>query len=267
MAMPTWSEQLRALRQRRGLASVELASRAGISFESIKSYEAGRRRPKREQLARVLACLAADGQSRNLIFTAAGFAPDLPIGRFAEPNMSETQAVRLVNGRPCPAFLLNYRAEVVAVNPPGRKLFGLPSARPSRRRPETLTIAARHAIAERCENWETVVAQTIRIFKSGEPAEGALSAPSPAFAPVLEAIAAGHPARMKRLSELWESTPPWQDRWTGQAYPVIWMTGPRSRIRFDCLMSCLNTELGLFMHNYMPADAKSYQALEKLLAG
>ena len=265
--MPTWSAELRALRQRRGLTPAELAARAAISAESIRSYEMGRRRPTRTQLARVLDSLVADRQSRNLIFTGAGFAPDLPVGRFAEPNLPQPQAVRLVAERPNPTFLLNHRAEVVEANAPGRKLLGLPSGRRSRRNRDALTAAARRALAERCENWESVAIQMIRILKASDPEDRSLIPPGPSFAAALDEITAGDPARMERLAELWEATPEWRERWTGQAYPFIWKAGPRSHIQFDCLVSCLNTELGLFMHNFVPADARSYHALEKLLAG
>jgi transcriptional regulator with XRE-family HTH domain len=264
--MPRWNEALRALRRRRGLASRELASRIGISFESIRSYETARRRPPRAQLARILDCLAADRPSRNLIFTGAGFAPDTPIGRFVEPDMPPLEAVRLVDRRPAPALLLDFRADVVAGNAPARKLFGLPSGRAPRRNVHALTVAASHAFAEGCENWEAVAVQTIRIIKaSGVAAE--TDEDAGALPPGIEALAGGQSARLHRFAELWAATPPRRDRLTGHAYPVIWRAGARSRIHLDCLMSCVNTDLGLFVHEYIPTDAKSHRALEKLLAG
>ena len=79
------------------------------------------------------------------------------------------------------------------------------------------------------------------------------------------AIAAGNPALVKRFSELWQSTPAWQERWTGASYRVIWKASARSKIRFDCVIDCVNTEQGLYVHNCIPADARSYRTLEKLL--
>jgi hypothetical protein len=172
-----------------------------------------------------------------------------------------------VHRRSCPAILLNHRTEVLAVNSAGCKLFDVSPARQSRRGAAALTIAMRRAIAERCDNWETVATHLICMFKAGEPSGGSPNVPSPGLAPALQLIAADHPARVKQFAELWQSTAPRQDRWTGQAFPLVWRANARSRIRFDCLVSCLNTEVGLFMHNYSPADAKSHRVLEKLLAG
>ena len=45
-----WRHKLREVRQRIGISQREIAERAGLSRESIRAYETGRRRPMRTGL-------------------------------------------------------------------------------------------------------------------------------------------------------------------------------------------------------------------------
>src|SRR4029079_12956032 len=102
--MADWNLQLQAVRKRAGMSRALLARRAGISAESLRSYEMSRRHPGRDCLARLLACLGADELSRNLIFAGPGYAPDAPVPRVREPSLSLREAARLVRARTLPTF-------------------------------------------------------------------------------------------------------------------------------------------------------------------
>lgn len=264
--MRTWYEHLRDLRRSRHLAPSELATCSGISRDSIRSYESGRRRPSQQRLSRLLGCLGADGQTRNIILTYAGFAPDSARGRYAEPNLSEKEAVALLGRRPWPAFLLNHRADVLAGNAAGRRFLGLPRVNEHPRRESVLNLATRRALATRCLNWDEAVVALIGEFKAGNPGAESLDTSGSAFARLLDAVCAGDPSLAGKFTRLWATTPAWEGGFTRQSYETIWKAGRGGRIRLRCVISCVNADVGLYVHDWHPADAASHRSLEQVLA-
>lgn len=264
--MSDWNKQLRTARERLGITREALADRVGLSPDSLRSYELGRRRPRPEHLSDMLKCLEVDKASRDRILADAGFAGETPIDRFLEPNVPTKEAVRIISERPLPAFLLNSRTEILAVSGAAWKLAGLADLGLKPRVPRSLlTQATRRALATRVANWEQLAVRLIAAFKAGVPEEQSLETPGPYLDSVLKQLCAGDPALIKRFAELWELTPPFEGRMTAATYPTIWRA-PGGEIRFNCFIGCLNTEVGLYAHTWVPADAKSHLLLEKLLA-
>jgi transcriptional regulator with XRE-family HTH domain len=264
--MPDWNAQLRAARESLGISRQSLADLSGQSFESLRSYELGRRRPTREHLLSLLKSMKLDQPSRNLILTSAGFATEGPVERFPEPNVPTNEASELVRGRPLPTFLLNQRAEVLALSNSAWRLVELPDleSNPTARR-SVLTVATRRALASRAENWDEIVTGMIQVFKVGVPEEPDLDAPGLYLKAILKQLTAGDAALATRFVELWQTAPAFEGRLTGLMYPCVWKA-PVGTIRFNCLISCLNTAVGLYAHTWIPADAKSHLRLEQLLA-
>ncbi len=52
---------------------------------------------------------------------------------------------------------------------------------------------------------------------------------------------------------------------TGHMYTSIW-SAPGGAIHFTVFIGCLNTEVGLYAHTMVPADAQSHLLLDELLA-
>jgi transcriptional regulator with XRE-family HTH domain len=263
--MTPWGVQFRQLRLSRGLSSADLSSLSGTSHGSIKSYEMGRRRPTREHLSRLLECLEADEPSRTAVFAAAGFAPDFEVGRYTERGLTRRDADLIVRQRPWPTLLIS-GANVIGANRVARKLLRLPADGSRARSSYALTAATRRAVGRSCENWDELVAGTIGAFKAAQPGEALLGAPSPAFAPLFNEYCAGDPVLLERFARLWATTPAFEPAYAGRGYGVIWRATGRARIRFEAIINCVNTVTGLYIHNWVPVDAKSHQLLEKLLA-
>lgn len=59
--MPT-GEKIKALRKQSGLSQVELAAKAGIAVNSLRLYEAGKREPKIDAVARLADALGVSKQ-------------------------------------------------------------------------------------------------------------------------------------------------------------------------------------------------------------
>ena len=266
-AMDAWFDQLRSIRERRGMSRQELAERSGLSAHSLRSYELGRRRPTREHLREILNCLDADQRARNAILAGAGLAPEAPIDHFREPNIPPREAVRLIRRRPLPAVLLNDRTEVLAVSGAGWRLHGMPDyeANPPRNR-NTLTDIIFRVTAARVLNWDEVIGQILGFFKASLPDDHFIDSSGPPIATIVKKLAAADPSMWARLVKLWDTTPPFRGRMTGHMYPSVWSV-PGGTIRFNVFVGCLNTEVGLYAHTMVPADAQSHLLLDELLAG
>ena len=265
--MDAWYDLLRRVRERRGMSRQELAERCGLSTHSLRSYELGRRRPTRGHLLDLLKCLKAGERSRNIILAGAGLAPDAPVERFREPNVPLKEAVQLIRRRPLPAFLLDDRAEIIAISGAAWRLLDLPQYehRPPRR-PGALSELTFRVAASRVVNWDVVMGQTIQFFKAGLPDDTTAMASGSLANRTLMRVAAGDPKLMSRFADLWQRTPPFRGRMTGHMFPSIWRF-PGGDIHFNVFIGCLNTEVGLYAHTMVPADAKSHQLLERVLRG
>ncbi len=264
-AMDAWNDELRGIRERRGVSRQELAERCGLSAHTLRSYELGRRHPTRGHLLELLKCLKADERSRNIILAGAGLAPDAPVERFREPNIPPRDAVRLIQRRPLPAVLLNDRTEVLAVSGAAWRLFGMPEyeSNPPRTR-SALTEVTFRVTAARVVNWDELIGQILQFFKASLPDNRSIDSAGPPISTIVRKLTADT-EQWARLVELWRTTPPFRGRMTGYMYPCVW-SGPGGAIRFNVFVGCLNTEVGLYAHSMVPADAQSHLLLDELLA-
>ena len=265
VTMESWNIELRALRENRGMSREELARRCGFSADSLRSYELGRRRPTRARLIDLLKCLEAGERERNAIVAGAGLLPEAPIDRFREPNVPLKEAIALIRRRPLPAFLLNERAEVLAVSEAAWRLLGMRERGQRPRRRSALSGIAFHLAASRLVNWDEMMRELIQIFKAGLAGDPSIDVAGPPISTTVKKLAADDPARWARFVALWEKTPPFRGRMTGHMYNCVWR-GEGGTIRLTCFIGCLNTEVGLYAHTMVPADAKSHRLLERLIA-
>jgi len=248
------------------MSRIEVAGRCGLSAHSLRSYEVGRRRPTRSHLLRLLRCLEAGDHDRNAILASAGLAPEAPIDRFREPNVPLREAVRMTRSRPLPAVLLNDRTEVLAISGAAWRLFGMPEyeANPPKHR-GALTELATRAVAARVQNWDEAIGQVLQFAKAGLPRDRAVDDVNSPIAATVKKLAADDPAMWKRFVDLWRVTRPFRGRMAGHIYSSVWNV-PGGAIRFNVFIGCLNTEVGLYIHAMVPADAQSHVLLEEVLA-
>lgn len=263
--MQAWNLELRTLRKSAGLTVGELARLAHMSEASVRAYELGRRHPTREHLLRLLTCLRVDVQSRSRVLVRAGYAPDIAFDRFAEPNLPVNEAIRVTQERAWPTFLINRRTEILGLSAPARALVGLPDVLVApRERRSVLTVATRHAIATMAENWDQIVTGMVALFKAGVPDDADLGNSGPYLSSLVDELTTGDRSLMSRFVRIWNSTGPFAGRITGTAYSCTWKSGD-GPIRLNCIVSCLNTELGLYLHAWIPADSLSHRRLEMLM--
>jgi transcriptional regulator with XRE-family HTH domain len=110
---------LREWRQRRRLSQLELACRADISTKHLSFVETGRAAPSRDMVLHLAECLLVPLRERNLLLTAAGFAPVYQDRSLTDPALDAArQAVDLVLGghEPYPALAIDRHWTIVASN-------------------------------------------------------------------------------------------------------------------------------------------------------
>ncbi len=123
-----WSQRLQAARKALNISRVELATRAGMSAQTVKAYELGLRRPSRLLLTALLDTLKLDRSVRNEVLEAVGFAPD---GRLLGPDRAPNyvfttdEALEHIEALPWPAFVFNDVIEVVVANKMAQQIWGV----------------------------------------------------------------------------------------------------------------------------------------------
>ncbi len=264
---PEWARLLKASRQRLGLSQAELGQFAGLSGETVRAYETGRRKPTGRSLKSMLDGLKLDRSSRNAILLAAGFAPDGISLRPSDPSLyyGVEEAEEELERYDWPAFVLNEMTEVVAANRLVQRLWGVDLRReftdPVER--NLLSVASNPRFADRCANWDEAVTTIIAGFKGHTRGPESYDNPSPYFAAVLERFLEGAPEYVARFLQLWDSTEPVKLKihWF---YPVVWDEPGIGVMHFRCLVCAGNEADGLSFNHWVPADAASWEALENL---
>jgi transcriptional regulator with XRE-family HTH domain len=265
-----WRTMLRATRRMLSLTQRELAGRAGMSVEAVRAYEDGRRNPSREHLGRLLSALEVDRAWRNRLLLAAGFAPD---GMEQRPaNIDEwwftvEEAKEEIERYHWPSFVLAERGEVTWANAAAQGLWGVDMTTefldPIER--NLLSVATMPRFADRCANWDEAVATLLWMFKAYHRGAENPEDPSPYFAAVLQRFMEGDPKYVAMFGELWERATDAYPAKIRLDYPIVWEQPGVGTLRFKCIVSTMNEPDGISVHDWIPADAATWEALGRVV--
>ncbi len=263
-----WRRQLRSARKMLGLNLRAVAARAGLSYETVRGYENGRRTPRRESFVLVLDAMGLGHVERRLLMASAGFAPEDRGARSpGETWYSADEAVEETRRFRWPAFVLDEFARVVGANDAAQRLWGVdlrhefldPVAR------NLLSVASDPRFAERCVNWDEAIGAIVAVFKAHDWAPARIESPPPYFGAVLERFLQGDPAYVARFAEIWQAAPDvWQKkaRWT---YPVVWQQPGVGVMRFEAITTSASDVEGLAFNDWIPLDAATWDALGRMM--
>lgn len=115
----TFGAHLREWRQRRRMSQLDLALDAEISARHLSFVETGRSQPSRDMVLRLAERLDVPLRDRNVMLSAAGFAPVFPERRLDDPAMQTARrAVDLVlkGHEPYPALAIDRHWTMLAAN-------------------------------------------------------------------------------------------------------------------------------------------------------
>ena len=124
----TFGTQLRGWRQRRRLSQLDLAADASVSTRHLSFVETGRAMPSREMVLRLANRLDVPLRERNVLLTAAGFAPMYAERGLDDPALrAAREAVEqiLKAHEPYPALAVDRHWNMVSHNAAALPLFGL----------------------------------------------------------------------------------------------------------------------------------------------
>lgn len=110
---------LREWRQRRRLSQLALAGEANISTKHLSFVETGRALPSREMLLDLTEHLNVPMRERNVLLTAAGYAPVFAERSLENPALTEARRVVelvLAGHEPYPALAIDRHWTLVAAN-------------------------------------------------------------------------------------------------------------------------------------------------------
>jgi transcriptional regulator with XRE-family HTH domain len=111
---------LRDWRRRRSMSQLDLACDADISTKHLSFLETGRSRPSRQMLLHLAACLDVPLRERNVLLSAAGFAPVFQERAFSAPALGLIRRnVEIVLQAHCPnpALAVDRHWVMLAANP------------------------------------------------------------------------------------------------------------------------------------------------------
>lgn len=266
--MDEWSAILRRARSAVGMSRRELAEVAGVSPQTVKSYELGLRHPSRPLLEAILDALQTDRRLRNEILVQAGFAPD---GERLGPRNSDymytmEEAQVLIDELPWPAHVNSELMEVLAANELAERVWGVDLAHelttPLER--NMMTVATVPRFADRIKNWEEMVSVGIGVLKGHH--RGAVPMPESAtayFAAVMERVYAGDPRYLHRLLGMWDRVPPRAPkvRWF---YPIVWDHQAVGELRFLVSVAMAHEPTGVMFNDWIPLDGATWDRLARL---
>ena len=264
--MGEWFSLLVAARQRLGLSQAELAERAHISLAAVKAYEQGKRHPSRPYLIAMLDGMKLEVMTRNDILEAAGYASDAGV---VVPGLEGLQfstegAQAEVDRVAWPAFVLNEMSEIVVANDAMLRVWNVNLADyPTIGDRSMLSFVSDPRFADRIANWDEAVGTIASVFKGHFRGGENLEDPSPVFRTMLEKFLAGDPAYVARFLQLWQvvEPAPYLMRWH---YRVVWERADAGRMEFDCVVSNCNQHEGWSFNDWVPVDAASWTALQRV---
>jgi len=265
-----WRRDLRAARHNAGLTLEKLAERCGLSYEAVRGYENGRRRPTRKSLRKVLDALELSAADAALIIERAGFSPDQPIFSIASQpgyhfKLEELQPY--IATLEWPAFVVDDGYRLIAVNRVAERLWGYRHAAELRKAPKdrrTLwSVASQHRFAEKIRNLEDVVRVAAARYKGGL-GRGLSFERSPADVNVvLQSLNLPDQDRLKRMSQIYSRTKPAPPRvrWD---YHIEWEAPDVGLMRFHVVVTPANEPTGYGFNDWIPVDAASWERLTRL---
>ncbi|MGH7622527.1 MAG: helix-turn-helix domain-containing protein [Gemmatimonadaceae bacterium] len=262
-----WRSSLREHRIARRISQPEIARRAGLSVSAVKGYEGGQRHPSSDALMAIIDAIGLPFEDANRIRAGAGYVIDLR-AILNERYASNHDALREeVEHYAWPVFVTNQASDVLFANRAFRLVVGLES-RPQPIAEKRFNILARASdpeFADRVLNWDQVMTFIIGLAKAETRFEQNLERPGSFVRDAVTSFLNGNPDYIRRLLMLWEAAPP-IPHGTRFHYDLQWRHEDGGVLHFGCSMTVADIWDELMWHDWVPADAESWTALQEMQA-
>lgn len=262
--MARWSEQLQQARRAAGLSRRALAARAGVSAETVASYEYARRAPTTKTLHKLTRGIGCDAATTNEILCAAGLDPEPEDPRLRQMRRRWTGPASLddiVNGYTWPCLVLNDHFEITGWNNAAVRVaerdFAI--ADPTPRERNMMRIAADPYFRERSVNWKEIVGFLMGLVKVDMPNPNDTREYGEYFAAVIKDIAREFPSSLPDLMQLWGAATPFHGQ--RNIYYPRWRPSDGAELRFNAVVTTWSDFDALHANDWQPADAATWEWL------
>ncbi len=257
LAKPEWFFLLREQRQRRRVSRKALALECGLSEETVRAYEFGRRGPRRETLEKILAVLSLGRAEERSIMQSAGFSTG--------PTIDDIDLCKLKEfGEqvPWPQAIASEDLYILSVNSLLSKVTQGQSIARYRER-QSLVSMADPRIYSLIVNWEEVLSFYISLWKKAVGEELPMVYP---WMPVLtQRLSKLSPPKLGRFYDLWDKTEPISSPLRSQC-DLFWRDPELGEMRLRIVNSSSVQCPGLLIQDLLPTDASSWRVLELIRA-
>lgn len=267
-----WREDLRGARKELRLSQRSLADSTGVSLETIRGYESGKRNASTATLERLIAALKIPNAIANEMRESAGFATvKFQFAGERERSFFYTleELPAAVEETPWPQFVVNDAFEVVAANAWVAALWDIDweheRAVRSRAQLNLLAVASDHHFADRLKNWDEIIGMFVSVFKAPNPTSYSLDGPTPYFNEVIAEFLNGDPVFLARLLEIWAATEPRESK-VRSSYPIVWEDPEFGTMRLRGIITNASYPDALSFNDWIPVDAETWQVLSKVRA-
>jgi len=263
-----WKLLLRQSREAASLSRLEAARRCGLSPETLRAYETGRRRPSRDTLDAVLEMLAVDPARRNRILRGAGYSDDATwVGKQSDaPMYTLHEARRHIDSVPWPSHVNSEAFEVLAANSSMQRVWGadIESEFPDPVDRNMVAVLSTRRFGDCLVNWEEAVGIFASMVKGGYGEEALFDdQTNPYLAAVTERLLAGEPQYVQRFLRVWADATGTIYKWRF-TYPIIWKRDDLPLMRFQVVVGPANLDDYMTFNDWIPADASTWEALHSL---
>lgn len=264
-----WRGALRQHRKQRRLTLPEVARRSGLSRSAVKAYESGDRRPSAEALDAIIEAMGLTHDEANPIRAGAGFAIDWygVLHRRYISDFGELQ--RQADASPWPVFITNQGSYVLHANRTFELVWDVDIARefPDPLDRSLLSGATISRFTRCIENYDEAMSFFIGLIKGDPRRDQNLERPAPWYQDAVQRLLDNDPAELRRLLGVWEKAEAIPHKIRHQ-YNVVWRYRSKDPVlRFIGRHTVCDIWNELNWQEWVPADAETWQALERLRAG
>ncbi len=173
------------------------------------------------------------------------------------------QAAEEIELSPWPACVMNDMMDVVAANRLAQTLWDIDFERELTGPGEhnLLSVASNPRFGGKIANWDEAVRTPVSILKAHGLAEPEES--DGYFASVMQHFFEGDPTYVARFLNVWQNTPA-RDAKCRWHFPIVWEEPELGRLQFRVVVSTASEPDGLAFNDWMPLDARTWEALERL---
>lgn len=271
-AMAPFDRLLRDGRVSTGLTQTQVAQRAGVAFNTLQSYETGRRQPNRDTILRLAWAMDLDTVTLNAMLDARGLPPEpsdyarllrnrprrtrnwqsYPVQALVK--QSRTRMTAVIDAHPWPCVALDSAGSILHANGAMRGVL-LPKRPAGSRPPASLVdLLLGEPTRTHINHWDQLVRIVFGHGFQRDTDRGAATA----HHAIADALRGLDPASLTPLQSLLESAP-LVDPDARLTVPLEWQTEGGDKLRFIAVLMLWSAPDRIWALDWLPADRTTWR--------